>query len=62
MKTLAILLCFLVVVCVFISQHPADAACDFNSCWATCKAQNGIYFRRAFCDGPTCLCVFLNAG
>nr|AAT77940.1 termicin [Nasutitermes pluvialis] len=62
MKTLAILLCFLVVVCVFIAQHPADAACDFHSCWATCQAQHGICFRRAYCDGPSCQCVFLNQG
>jgi len=34
----------------------ADAACNFQSCWATCQKQHNIYFRRAFCDGPTCKC------
>nr|AAT77947.1 termicin [Tumulitermes pastinator] len=62
MKTLAILLCFLVVVSVFIAQHPADAACNFQSCWAICKEHYGIYFRRAYCDGPNCQCVHLIQG
>nr|AAT77937.1 termicin [Nasutitermes longipennis]AAT77938.1 termicin [Nasutitermes magnus] len=62
MKTLAILLCFLVVVSVFIAQHPADAACDFQSCWVTCQRQHSIYFIRAFCDGSRCMCVYNNGG
>nr|ADJ18991.1 termicin [Reticulitermes virginicus]ADJ18992.1 termicin [Reticulitermes virginicus]ADJ18993.1 termicin [Reticulitermes virginicus]ADJ18994.1 termicin [Reticulitermes virginicus]ADJ18997.1 termicin [Reticulitermes virginicus] len=61
MRTLCILLVFLVAVCVFIAQHPAHA-CDFQSCWATCQAQHSIYFRRAFCDGSTCKCVFVTGG
>nr|ACO36853.1 termicin [Odontotermes formosanus]ACO90332.1 termicin [Macrotermes barneyi] len=62
MKTLAILLVFLVVVCVFVAQHPAYAGCEFQTCWAKCQAQHQIYFRRAFCDGPTCQCVFVTGG
>nr|AAT77949.1 termicin [Drepanotermes rubriceps] len=60
MKTLTILLVFLVVACVFIAQHPADAACNRNACWASCQRQHGIYFRRAFCEGSRCRCVRVN--
>nr|AAT77932.1 termicin [Nasutitermes dixoni] len=62
MKTLAILLCFLVVVCVFIAQHPADAACDFQSCWVSCQRQYNIYFRRAYCEHSKCTCVYNYGG
>nr|AAT77943.1 termicin [Nasutitermes walkeri] len=62
MKTLAILLCFLVVVCVFIAQHPADAACDFQSCWVLCQRQYNIYFRKAYCEKSRCICVYNYGG
>nr|ACO36834.1 termicin [Odontotermes formosanus] len=60
MKTLAILLVFLVVVCVFVAQHPADAACYMQQCWANCRAQPGRYFRRAYRQGSICRCAFNN--
>nr|ACO36813.1 termicin [Odontotermes formosanus] len=60
MKTLAILLVFLVVVCVFVAQHPAYAACNLQQCWAYCRARHGRYFRRAYCEESICRCVFNN--
>nr|AOR82776.1 termicin [Cryptocercus wrighti] len=59
MRTIAIFLVILVVVSVFIAQHPADAQCNFQNCWATCQSEHTIYFGRAFCDGSTCQCVFV---
>nr|ACO36873.1 termicin [Reticulitermes chinensis] len=61
MRTLCILLVFLVVVCVSIAQHPAHA-CDFSSCWAGCQADHSVNFRRAYCDGQHCVCVFVAGG
>nr|ACO90296.1 termicin [Macrotermes barneyi] len=58
MKTLAILLVFLVVVCVFVAQHPAYADCDIDECWDNCEEEHGRYFRRAYRDGSVCKCVF----
>nr|ACO36828.1 termicin [Odontotermes formosanus]ACO36859.1 termicin [Odontotermes formosanus] len=60
MKTLAILLVFLVVVCVFVAQHPAYADCNMHECWAYCQAKHGRYFRRAYCEESICRCVFNN--
>ncbi|KAJ9591187.1 hypothetical protein L9F63_002258, partial [Diploptera punctata] len=57
MKTLVILLIALVVVFAFVA-HTAEAGCDFNGCWVTCQREHSINFRRAFCDGGTCKCVF----
>nr|ACO36823.1 termicin [Odontotermes formosanus] len=60
MKTLAILLVFLVVVCVFVAQHPAYADCNMHECWVYCQAKHGRYFRRAYCEGSICRCVSSN--
>nr|AAT77948.1 termicin [Drepanotermes rubriceps] len=60
MKTLAILLVFLVVACVFTAQHPADADCNTKACWALCQREHGIYFRRAVCEGSRCKCILVN--
>nr|ACO36885.1 termicin [Reticulitermes chinensis] len=62
MRTLCILLVFLVAVCVFIAQLPAAADCDQQSCWVTCQRKYTINFRNAFCDGSSCQCVFVTGG
>ncbi|PNF43127.1 Termicin [Cryptotermes secundus] len=58
MRTAVFLFAILVVLGTFIAQYPAEAACDFQQCWATCQKQYTIYFVRAFCDGGTCKCVY----
>nr|ALD83763.1 termicin-like protein [Eupolyphaga sinensis] len=58
MRTVAFLFVILVLVCVYVAQNPAEAACDFQQCWVTCQRQYSINFISARCNGDSCVCTF----